>query len=66
MKKLYKKYDLESKKYSEEISKIIMPTKGKNTCVFKYNNEIIIDKKGNVKTDKIDTTQVIFKLNVEC
>ena len=65
-KKLYKKYDLESKKYSEEISKIIMPTKGKNTCVFKYNNEIIIDKKGNVKTDKIDTTQVIFKLNVEC
>ena len=65
-KKLYKKYDLESKKYSEEISKIIMPTKGKNTCVFKYNNEIIIDKEGNVKTDKIDTTQVIFKLNVEC
>ena len=65
-KKLYKKYDLESKKYSEEISKIIMPTKGKNTCVFKYNNEIVIDKNGNVKTDKIDTTQVIFKLNVEC
>ena len=65
-KKMYRYYNVNTKAYNNEITKIKMPTKGKTTCVYKYNGKVIIDKKGNFDKSQIDSSMTQITLKAEC
>ena len=65
-KKMYRYYNVNTKAYNNEITKIKMPTKGKTTCVYKYNGKVIIDKKGNFDKSQIDNSMTQITLKAEC
>ena len=65
-KKMYRYYNVNTKVYSNEITKIKMPTKGSKTCVYKYNGKVIIDKNGKFDKSQINSSMTQITLKAEC